>query len=466
VSGGALRGAARAALGCLALALGGCGGCGGCKGKKKPDDAVSVAPPAPGGASTDLVGTEIGAGLGLPAQLAPTSTKWLRVVALDDKSAVLVGRALDDLIVLRTNDAGRSWTAVRGRADAWNASAIAADGAVALASGGWEKPAKAGAVTPVTRARVWIGGAEGEIQGPIAFLPDEQRFAGLALARELGAFALLDGGVASLYAERRREPVVAWVATAGAGPPPGKLGRGAFVRAPYGRPPQLLSVAGGALEVRPWPAPGAALGPAARVPSLRVSAPSAEELGRGPGCEAGAWSFARLGPSTRATLVGISDSRALSFPLPAGVSDAFGCGPAGVVFEMLDTDGKTPLLVRCSLEGRCLKPGSPPFRIWPEPHERTIVAVPTPAGVVGVLTARAGVRWGVYLAQSHDGGASFELPRVIGEGDGQRGFYELGALVGLGARVVMLLSADVTGTSRRNWYVLASNDGGKSWAPP
>ena len=82
-----------------------------------------------------------------------------------------------------------------------------------------------------------------------------------------------------------------------------------------------------------------------------------------------------------------------------------------------------------------------------------------------MLTARAGERWGLYLGQSPDGGV-WERARVIGEGTGDRGRIELGAMMSFGKRLVILLSAGVTGTSRRGWFLIASDDGGANWGVP
>jgi hypothetical protein len=127
---------------------------------------------------------------------------------------------------------------------------------------------------------------------------------------------------------------------------------------------------------------------------------------------------------------------------------------------------KQPQLIRCALDGKCAQPKSPPFELWPEPHEQRVHAVATAKGVVATLSARAGARWAVYLAQSLDGGATFELPRVIGEGKSDRERFEVGALMMLRGRVLMLLTAEEIGTARRRWYVLASDDDGSNWGPP
>jgi hypothetical protein len=233
----------------------------------------------------------------------------------------------------------------------------------------------------------------------------------------------------------------------------------------------LLSAAGSALEVRPWPNPGAPVDPGSAIPGLALTGNMADQLDAGPGCDAGPFSFARLssGPST-AQLVGISDTRAFAFPVPGGEAQRFGCTTQAVVVEIAtmrsDAGPPEPQLVRCTLDGKCATPKSYPFDIWPEQHKRKILAVPTAQGVVATMTAQSGNRFGTYLATSMDGGATFELPRMMGEGQTGRGFFDIGALVPFDDRVVMLLTADVTGTRGRRWYAMATDDGGENWGPP
>jgi hypothetical protein len=137
-----------------------------------------------------------------------------------------------------------------------------------------------------------------------------------------------------------------------------------------------------------------------------------------------------------------------------------------VSIESFDDENKTPRLTRCNLDGQCAEPKSQPFELWPEQHERTLFSTATKNGVVAVMYARAGNRWGAYLAQSTDGGETFELPRLIGEGKIDLGFYEMGALVAFSEKTLLLLSANRSGSSQRGWYVLASSDGGTHWGPP
>ncbi len=153
-----------------------------------------------------------------------------------------------------------------------------------------------------------------------------------------------------------------------------------------------------------------------------------------------------------------------------------GCGAGRVVVETVApktgapstwaTQPDVPTMVACDLAGKCVTPQNAPFRLWPEPHKRDIAMASVERGVIGVMTARAGDRWGLYLAQGPGDGALYERMRVIGEGQGDRGRIELGALVSLGTRTLLLISADVTGTSRRGWFVMVSDDGGTNWNPP
>ena len=97
--------------------------------------------------------------------------------------------------------------------------------------------------------------------------------------------------------------------------------------------------------------------------------------------------------------------------------------------------------------------------------EVEIVSAYAEPATVSVHSSHTADRWGLYLAQSPNS-VIYERPRVVGEGTGDRGRVELGALVSFGKRLLLLLSADVTGTSRRGWFVMVSEDGGSNWNPP
>jgi hypothetical protein len=437
--------------------------------KKDEEKPESVEPPPPGGASSDVVATNIGTGLGLAADLAPTSTIWEKVWSLGDKIAVVAGRAHEESIALRTTDGGRTWTALRTASDdyvSWNA---ALDGAVVMVGGPRKKgPIPPGKRAPIESARIWFAPADGALSEPSPFFPREGALAGTSIADGDAQPALLSGELAASIVDRGAAQLIAFAAPVGkpAGEPL-TLPRARWLSAPYARPPQLLSIGGGGnVEVRPWPAPGGTVAPGKPIAGLRLAGEMLTQMDMGPQCEWGAWSFVRISAApAQSQVVGVAPDRTVSFAAPAGQGKSFGCGRDAVVLEIED-EKKEPQLIFCTIDGKCAAPKSRAFEIWPEPHERRIHAVTTPKGVVATLSARAGTRWGVYLAQSLDGGATFELPRVIGEGKTERGRFEVGALVALPSRIVLILSAEEGATSRRRWYVLASDDNGSHWGPP
>lgn len=453
----------------MSLALmGGAVSCDRCK--EEETEPETVATDSQGGATQDVVNTGIGAGLGLDAKLAPTSTTWDRVVVVDDRHAFLLGHTADQAIALRTADRGRTWVALKAVGDQWQAWGVTDDAAIVLTAGKRKKmTARPGKEPTIVDARAQFAAANDEsLSAPTPLFPNDDALAAVAVDDGLTQPAALSEQLLGLIAERRRRPIVLFgVPSAKQAPDPITLPPGRFIHAPYGRAAQLLSVNGTALNVRPWPKPGETLAPPNRIPGITVTRAMADQLDRGPGCEAGDMSFARLsaGP-TRAWIVGVSPTRALAFQVPGGEVPTLGCHPEGIVVSTLDPEKKEPKLIRCSLDGKCADPQSNPFEIWPEEHERTMHFAVTAEGVVATMTAKTGNRHGAYLSTSTDGGVSYQLARIINEGQTDRGFIEVAALIPFPDRVVMLISADVTGTRRRGWYVVASDDNGEHWGPP
>lgn len=438
--------------------------------EEKETEPESVVPESEGGATQDVVNTGIGIGLGLPSKLAPTSTEWHRVVVVDDRHAFLLGRAGDQAIALRTGDRGRSWTALKAEADAWQAWGVTSNASVVLTTGKREKMnARPGQEPTVIEATARFGPERDESLGAATPLfPNDDDLKGVTIAGGIASPAALSSELLALVVDQRRRPVLIYGVPGAQQPPePVSLPPGTFVRAPFGRPAQLLSIAGGGLSVRPWPQPEEELAPPSRIPNIAVSPAMGKELDRGPDCDAESMSFARVpaGPS-RAWIVGVGPTRALAFPVPGGQDTTMGCHPEGIVVTTTDPTKKEPKLIRCTLDGKCADPLSNPFEIWPEEHEREMHLAVTPEGVIATMTAKTGSRHGAYLSVSTDGGTTYQLARVINEGDTERGFIEVGALVPFADRVIMLISADVTGTRRRGWYLLASDDGGEHWGPP
>jgi len=419
-----------------------------------------------------MVSTGLGTGRGLDAHLAPTSTRWDGVVAWGDKMAVITGHSMDQAIALRTDDGGRSWQALKAPAEdsaiRWG---VAADGTVVLALGQRGKAKRQGGTGPIESMKLaFAKPADAEMGASVLLFPDGSAPKEASLTSDVAAPAAWPTPAAALLmSQGRNKPTLAYGAPAG-----GKLPAEAptlpserYLPVPYGRPPTLVSAAGGRLRVRPWPEPGASVDPSSPIPGFQASAAALASMAKTSRCETGAWTFQVASSSpVSAHLLGISPTRALAFKLPHGDAQLLGCSADAVVIQTKDPKTKQPSLVRCSLDGKCVSPKSPPFRYWTDEHERTIRATATSKGVVATMAAKAGARWGLYLGQSLDQGELFELPRVIGEGSSDRGYVEVGAIVSWPTRVILLVSADVTGTTRKGWYVIASDDHGTNWGPP
>lgn len=439
-------------------------------GKKKEDEPIAVGPP-PGAASSDELSVGIGQARGLNERLAPTSTKWRRVIVLNEKSAVLIGDVAADAITLVTSDAGKTWKPLRATRESWSHVSAALDGTVVVGSGSRDGAVVAGTST-VEAARISFGALDAsELNAPSPLFPDIKGPARGILLNDSALPAVLSPDLAALIAdESPRHTVVFYAGKPGAEavaklplPPAEK-----FIPAPFGRPPVLLSIKGRDLFSRPFPLPGKPLEKPVKIAGVVPAKTTWAELAAPTMCEAGAWSFQiiKQGPS-KLLVLGVSAAKTTVFALPEQTVPAthLGCGADHVVVEGYDNLTKNPILLRCDLAGKCDTPQNGAFRLWPEAHEHEIVSATAEKGVVAVLTARAGERWGLYLGQSPDG-ALWERARVIGEGSGDRGRVELGALMSFGKRIVLVVSAGVTGTSRRGWFSIASDDGGANWGVP
>lgn len=450
----------------LALLLVASTGCDGCKKDTEPEPLP--APPSQGGASQDLVNTRIGTGLGLGSSIAPTSTKWDRVFVVDDKTAVVVGRSLDESIALRTADGGRTWDALKTNPGKFASWGVGVDGSAALVGGETKKMQLAkDQLAPVVDAKIWFAPEGRSLSESAPLFPNDDKLKGVTIERGFAMPAVLSGELAAVVADQSRSQMVVFGAPGGQPQPDPIAGdRSKIVMAPFGRPAQLLTEVGGTINVQPWPKPGEKLQTGTPIAGLGRVAGAYDQLSNGPSCEFQGWSFARIGNATNVWIVGVSESKSFAFKAPNTEATTIGCGADAVVLEVVDPKKNEPQLLRCTFDGKCSTPESPPFEIWQEKHERSIVTTATSQGIVAIMKARSGARWGTYLGTSMDGGKTFDLPRGIGEGATDRGFFEIGALIGFKDRVVILLSADVTGTRRRGWYVIASEDGGQSWREP
>jgi len=289
--------------------------------------------------------------------------------------------------------------------------------------------------------------------------------------------ALLDRETASFVVEPSPKKFVArYVAPPGVDPPAElALPKGeAFVPYPLGRPVRLASVKGRELLMRKWPEPGKPVDKPEPIATIKTTPSLVAELSQPPACETQAAAYFKItqppskqNPAKDYLFVALADRFALT-PLPAAVAKEtrIGCGDTKFVAEAPNQDKQSIDILLCDLEGKCETPTRPVFKPWLEKHSRDILAVPTATGAAAVMSAQAGEKWGLYYAQSTDGGKFYERARVVGEGTGARGRVDFEALVSLGKRTLLLVSADVTGTSRRGLYVIVSDDDGATWNPP
>jgi hypothetical protein len=470
------------------------------KSKKDDDGPVAIPPPPPpGAASRDELSTGLGQARGLDEGLAPSSVKWTRVFVLDDNRALLTGSVVNETIGLFTDDAGKTWKSFRAERDLWASWSVGLDGSMVVATGSREGAPTAKSAR-VEGTRVAFGAFDAELlNAPQPLFPTVKGPATGLLQIDTAIPALLSRDSAAMVVEEKpRKLGIIYGGKPGAValPPQQKLPAGEkIVPVPYARPPLLLSIKGRDLLQRPFPAGGKPLDKPQKIAGPSASATLLSELSAQPMCDTGPWSFQKVSVGKKLYLFGISPEKVAWFPMPDSTlgnaalgkppsrsqpsdpapSTAIGCGANRIVIEAIQAktgvpatwkdQPDVPVLVTCDLDGKCISPKNAPFRVWAGEHQREIAMAATEQGTLGVMTARAGQRWGLYLAQSQKG-RLFERQRVIGEGTTDRGRIELGALISFGKRAVLLISADVTGTSRRGWFVLVSDDGGTTWEPP
>jgi hypothetical protein len=444
-------------------------------GCKKSDAAITTTDAGAAalvGATTPTLGTGIGQARSIEGIAAPTSTRWQRAFVLEGKRAILGGESPAEADAILTDDEGRSFRTLRGDKRDWVAWNVAADGSVVYATGTREQAkVKGSADRPVDGAELRFAPFDASVLGePATVLPLDGKLATARVradalspaifSRELGAFTV-DAGKAGGF-------LSIWAAPPG-GSVPDRVALPKGERAlplAFGRPPALVTVKGGALLARAWSPTGDALD--APKPVGPFGGAYAELASAAP-CDADEWTFQRVGAGgPRGTLVGISAQKtvAIAVPQPIAKDARVGCTRERVAVETIDPKTKGLQIVTCEVAGACTTPVNSPFRPWAEPHEQEVFVAPTDKGVVAVLSEHDGARWGIYATQSIDGGKTFELARVVGEGVGDRGKLEVAALVDFGKRVLLLFTGDVAGTSRRGFYAIVTDDGGTTWGPP
>lgn len=422
--------------------------------------------------STNLLSTGLGPARMLDGLAAPTSTRWSRVVVMDGHRAIGTGESPAEASAILTDDEGKSWRTLRGDKRDWVGWSVAADGSIVLATGTREHAKAVGAAdrpidTVELRFSAFDGASLGE-PGPV--LPLEGKLAAARVRANVVTPALFSKDLAAFVVDAGKGgAALAVYGTPPGGSPPAplELPRGErAVPVPFGRPPMMLTVRGGALLGRAFTSSGE------KVDVAKVIGPFGSayaELASASPCDSDEYTFQHVGAGTaRGTIVGASLIRTVAIPIPLPIpKDArVGCMRDRVAIETIDPKTKAPRVVTCDLAGACVASVNAPFRPWPEPHAQEIAVAPTTQGVIAVLTEHDAARWGIYVAQSIDGGKTFELARILAEGTGDRGKVEVAAVVDFGKRVLLLLAGDLDGTSRRAFYALATDDGGSTWGPP
>lgn len=443
----------------------------GCKKSEPASSKTDAGAAALVGATTPMISTGLGSARAIDGLAAPSSTRWQRLW-VTGRRAILAGESPAEADAILTDDEGKSFRSLRGDKRDWMGWSVGADGTLVLATGTREHvKAKTPGERPIDAVDVRFAPFDAALLGePSAPLPLEGKLAPARARGESVTPAVFSKDLASFVVETGKAGAAMAVYTTppgGSPPEPLALPKGERAAAlPFGRPPTLLTAKGGALLARPWPATGE------RFEDPKPVGPfggALAEIAAATPCDGDEWTFTRVGAgAARGHVVGVSAGRTVVIPIPQPIAkDArVGCAPGRVAVETVDPKTKGPQIVTCDLAGACVTPVNAPFRPWSEPHEQEVLVAPTDKGVVAVLEEHDAGRWGIYVTQSVDAGKTFELARVLGEGVGDRGKLEVAALVAFGKRVLLLLTGDVSGTSRRGFYAIATDDGGTTWGPP
>jgi hypothetical protein len=445
------------------------------------------APPPPqeipvneGRATAQELLTTLGPAKGLESTAASTSIKWARVVGDGDR--VLLGGAIaNEAVAIISDNAARNWKSLKAPAPDLAAWSVGADGTVVLALTRRAKPKvapKKGELPPIDSLSVLFAAPGGDLETKIPLIePPSVAAKGPAppagpvvpLGDAIAAVVSADAASFVIETAPRKLEIVFVPKTGTTLPPAIPIPAGERpVFAPYGRPPVLLTIGPRGVLRRPWPKPGEPLAKPDAIPNTTSSATIQAELSAGPECEVGSFSYRRVtAAGNKVFILGIAPDKSVYFEVPASTipTSPIGCGGGRVVVEALDPRDSKAKLVACAENG-CVAPENVPFRPWNEKHDRVLGVASTSKAVVAMAGHYSPLRWGLYEGQSSDGGKLWDPQRTMGEGPGERGRYELGAVLPAGDRILALLAADVTGTNRRSWFAIASTDGGVTWGVP
>jgi hypothetical protein len=448
----------------------------------KPDEQV---PTTEGRATSRELLTKIGTARALQSKdkeagNPSTAVKWTFVAPLDADSAVVGGQLPGVGVAVRTEDGGRSWTTVHTE-DLDGASlitySVGADKTLVISVARRQIPKKLvkGDIPPIDRLSLYFQSPGEKISAESRIFAPSEKDEGPLIPKGLGNQAVLSKTLSSFAVQMpgKKFGIAYGVPPSESNLPPiTPLPNGESpIYAAYGRPPVLLTVNGHDLLARAWPAPGEALATPKPIEHVAVTKDLVDQLSGGPECESRGWSFKRIGQDPDKTfLLGVSKDKQVVLELPPSMdaTKPIACNGDRVTVEAKDpTQNNEPALVTCAFDAGCQIPQNHAFlRPWADKHDRAIALTTTTKGVVAVQTMENQQQWTYLLGTSREAGKIYDNPRTVGEGKGERGRLGIGALIGLGDRTLMLVSADVTGTQSRAWYLMASDDGGESWAPP
>ncbi len=461
----------------VAASIGGVG-CNSCKKNEGPIDPPAI-PMNEGRATSQELLTTVGAAKGLEATLASTSIKWARAIGDGDR-VLLGGWHANEAVAIVSDNGAKTWKSLKTPAPDLASWSVAKEGTVVLSLVRRAKPKTAlprGQKAPIEALAVIFAGPGGDLETKIPLIepPGEApRGARPPPAPQIplgDAIAAVWVDAASFIVETApRKLDIVFVPKTGTTLPPALPIPPAEkpVFAPWGRPPVLLTIGPKGLMRRPWPKPGEPLATPEPIAVAKTTPTLQADLSQGPECEVAEWSYRRVAqPGNRMYVLGISMDKTVFFEVPAttNLEAPLGCGGGRVVVEAIDPRDSIAKLVACAENG-CVAPENTPFRAWAEKHDRVLGIASTGRSIVALAGFYSPLRWSLAETQSTDGGKLWDPQRIVGEGPGERGRYELGAVVPMGERVIALLAADVTGTNRRSWFAMASSDGGLTWNVP
>ncbi|MFO0547921.1 MAG: hypothetical protein U0271_06015 [Polyangiaceae bacterium] len=459
-------------------------------GDKKKDDPNLNSPPPPNVTTLIDIGTKIGTGRVVdttPVEIS-TAAQWKKVVVLNSTTALLGGTVPSEAFALTTTNAGRVWSGMSARVDGIATWSAGEDGTLVLTQAKRLVPKKpvspkpgpasssAAPPQPIDTLTFQFAPPGQKLGTPVPFIAaDPDGKPSPLVLRGEGTPAVLGADLVSVVLELKpKQFAVAYASGPGANRQlqPLELPKDEIpVNAPFGRAPQLLTIAKNKLMVRPWPKPTDTIGEAKAIDGVTVTKTLVDELSAGPECEHEKWSFTRVQqPNNRQFILGVSPEKTVFFEIPVTTPQSpIGCSSDRVVIEAINPNDNKNALVTYAISGEPTAPTNPAFLVtsWPGAFDRELHMALTKVGLIAVQQLTTKVKWSVLISESVDGGKRFNFERSVGEGEGSTDDgYDVGALLGFGDRTLMLLSAKVNKTTRRSWYCMASDDNGVTWALP